>query len=37
MPSIRAIYCAETEEIARARLDDFEAEWERRYPAIGQA
>jgi len=37
MPWIRAIYRAETEELARARLDDFEAEWGRRYPAIGQA
>jgi hypothetical protein len=34
-PWIRAIYRAETEEPARARLDDFEAEWGRRYPAIG--
>ena len=37
MPWIRAIYRAETEDLARARLDDFEAEWGRRYPAIGQA
>ena len=37
MPWIRAIYRAETEELARARLDDFEAEWGRRYPAIGHA
>jgi putative transposase len=37
MPWIRAIYRAETEELAGARLDDFEAEWGRRYPAIGQA
>ena len=37
MPWIRAIYRAETEELACARLDDFEAEWGRRYPAIGQA
>jgi transposase-like protein len=37
MPWIRAIYRAETEELARARLDDVEAEWGRRYPAIGQA
>jgi putative transposase len=37
MPAIRAIYRAETEELARARLDEFEAEWGRRYPAIGQA
>src|SRR5512132_4197124 len=33
MPWIRAIYRAETEDLARARLDDFEAEWGRRYPA----
>ena len=37
MPWIRAIYRAETEELARGRLDAFEAEWGRRYPAIGQA
>ena len=37
MPAIRAIYRAETEELAHARLDEFEAEWGRRYPAIGQA
>jgi transposase-like protein len=37
MPWIRAIYRAETEDLARARLDDFEAEWGRRYSAIGQA
>ena len=38
MPWIRAIYyCAETAELARVRLDDFDAEWRRRYPAIGQA
>src|SRR5512134_2855093 len=37
MPWIRAIYRAETEDLARPRLDDFEAEWGRRYPAIGQA
>jgi putative transposase len=36
MPSIRAIYRAETEELARTRLDEFEALWGKRYPAIGQ-
>ncbi len=33
MPSIKAIYRAETEEMARARLDEFEALWGKRYPA----
>jgi transposase-like protein len=37
MPWIRAIYRAETEELARTRLDEFEAEWGRRYPVIRQA
>jgi putative transposase len=36
MPSIRAIYRAETEELARARLDEFEALRGKRYPEIGQ-
>jgi len=37
MPSIKAIYRAESEEAARQKLEDFEAEWGPRYPAIGQA
>ena len=37
MPSIKAIYHAENAEAARLRLEDFEAEWGKRYPAIGQA
>jgi transposase-like protein len=36
MPSIKAIYRAENAEAAAARLEDFEAEWGKRYPAIGQ-
>src|SRR5207344_1125099 len=37
MPDLKAIYRAETAEAAAAELDAFEAEWGRRYPAIGQA
>ena len=37
LPSIKAIYRAETAEAALARLDDFEAAWGRRYPAVGAA
>jgi putative transposase len=37
MPSIRAIYRAENAEAALQRLEAFEAEWGKRYPAIGQA
>ena len=37
MPDLRAICRAETEAAAAAELDRFEAEWGRRYPAIGQA
>ena len=37
MPSIKAIYRAENAEAALKRLEDFEAEWGKRYPAIGQA
>jgi putative transposase len=33
-PAIKAIYRAETVEAAEARLDEFEAEWGARYPAI---
>jgi putative transposase len=34
LPDIKAIYRAETIEAAAARLDEFEAEWGARYPAI---
>ena len=34
MPDLRAIYRAETAEAAAARLDEFEACWGERYPAI---
>ena len=34
MPDLRAIYRAETAEAAAARLDEFEAGWGGRYPAI---
>jgi putative transposase len=37
MPDLKAIYRAETAEGALAELDAFEAQWGRRYPAIGQA
>jgi putative transposase len=37
MPSIRAIYQAENADMALIRLEEFEAEWGKRYPAIGQA
>jgi len=36
LPSIKAIYRAETAEMAMVRLEAFEVEWGRRYPAIGQ-
>lgn len=36
LPSIKAIYRAETADMARMRLEMFETEWGRRYPAIGQ-
>jgi putative transposase len=36
MPSLKAIYQAEAADIALARLEEFEAEWGKRYPAIGQ-
>jgi transposase-like protein len=35
LPDIKAIYRAETAEAAAARLDEFEAKWGARYPAIG--
>ncbi len=34
MPDIKAIYRAETAETAAAKLDEFEAKWGERYPAI---
>lgn len=37
MPDLKAIYRAETAEAAAVELDNFEAEWGKRYPAIGQA
>lgn len=36
-PSLKAIYSAESAEAALLRLDEFEVEWGKRYPAIGQA
>ena len=37
LPSIKAIYRAENADMALVRLEEFEAEWGKRYPAIGQA
>ena len=37
MPSIKAIYRAENADVALQRLEQFEADWGKRYPAIGQA
>jgi putative transposase len=37
LPDLRAIYRAETAEAAAARLDEFEAKWGARYPAIAPA
>jgi len=37
LPSIKAIYRAENAEAALLRLEEFEADWGKRYPAIGQA
>jgi len=37
MPWIKAIYQAENADQALVRLDEFEAEWGKRYPAIGAA
>src|SRR5579863_4136093 len=37
MPDLKAVYRAETAEMAAAELDHFEAIWGKRYPAIGQA
>src|SRR3974390_1859328 len=37
IPSLKAIYRAENADMAMVRLEEFEAEWGKRYPAIGQA
>jgi putative transposase len=37
LPSIKAIYRAENADAALQRLEEFEAQWGKRYPAIGQA
>src|SRR3954471_14830998 len=37
LPALRAIYRAETAEMAEQRLAEFEAEWGKKYPAIGLA
>ena len=37
LPSIQAIYRAENAHMAIVRLEEFEAKWGKRYPAIGQA
>ena len=37
MPDIKAIYKAQNEEMALKRLEEFEAKWSKRYPAIGQS
>ena len=37
LPALRAIYRAETAEVAELRLADFEAEWGKKYPAIAPA
>src|ERR1700757_1272370 len=36
-PALKAIYRAESADMALVRLEEFEAEWGKRYPAIGQA
>lgn len=36
LPAIKAIYRAENAEAALLRLAEFEAEWGKRYPAVGQ-
>ena len=35
MPSLKAIYRSEAADIALTRLEEFEAQWGKRYPAIG--
>ena len=37
LPAIKAIYRAENADMALVRLEEFEAEWGKRYPAIGAA
>ena len=37
MPSLKAVYHAENAEVAKLRLEEFEADWGKRYPAISQA
>src|SRR5215472_1404582 len=37
LPALKAIYRAESADMALVRLDEFEDEWGKRYPAIGQA
>ncbi len=37
LPAIKAIYRAENADMALVRLGEFEAEWGKRYPAIGAA
>ena len=37
MPDLKAIYRAETADAALGRLDEFEAKWGKRYPAVGAA
>src|ERR1700747_719832 len=37
LPAIKAIYRAENADMALVRLEEFEAEWGKHYPAIGQA
>jgi putative transposase len=37
LPSLKAIYRAENADMALVRLEEFEAEWGKRYPTIGQA
>ena len=34
MPDLKAVYRPETAEAAAARLDEFEARWGQRYPAV---
>ena len=35
LSALKAIYQAESVDMARMRLEEFEAEWGKRYPAIG--
>jgi transposase-like protein len=37
LPALKAIYRAENADVALVRLEEFEAEWSKRYPAIGAA